>query len=85
MPGRLLRLRAEMKVPDAAVLEFEVSAAPGGGSRLSQRASFVPNSAWGRFYWDAMRPVHAFVFRGMADGIVRAAEGLAVAKAASVT
>ena len=79
VPGRLLRLRAEMKVPGAAVLEFEVSAASGGGSKLSQRASFVPNSAWGRFYWDAMRPVHAFVFRGMADGIVRAAEGLTVA------
>jgi hypothetical protein len=34
----------------------------------------VPNSSWGRFYWDAMRPLHAFIFRGMADGIVRAAE-----------
>src|SRR5688572_19843730 len=75
VPGRLLRLRAEMKVPGSAVLEFEVSAQAGGGSKLSQRASFVPNSAWGRFYWDAMRPLHAFVFRGMADGIVRAAEG----------
>jgi uncharacterized protein YbjT (DUF2867 family) len=75
VPGRLLRLRAEMKVPGAAVLEFEVDARDGGGSKLSQRASFVPNSAWGRVYWDAMRPLHAFVFRGMADGIVRAAEG----------
>lgn len=74
VPGRLLRLRAEMKVPGAAVLEFEVNARAGGGSSLSQRASFVPNSAWGRFYWDFMRPLHAFVFRGMADGIVRAAE-----------
>ena len=74
VPGRLLRLRAEMKVPGAAVLEFEVSPRAGGGSELAQRASFVPNSAWGRFYWDAMRPLHAFVFRGMADGIVRAAE-----------
>jgi uncharacterized protein YbjT (DUF2867 family) len=75
VPGRLLRLRAEMKVPGAAVLEFEVSAQAGGGSKLCQRASFVPDSSWGRFYWDAMRPLHAFVFRGMADGIVRAAEG----------
>lgn len=74
IPGRLLRLRAEMKVPGAATLEFEVSAGTAGGSQLSQRASFVPDSAWGRYYWDAMRPLHAFVFRGMADGIVRAAE-----------
>jgi hypothetical protein len=25
-------------------------------------------------YWEALRPLHALIFRGMADGIVRAAE-----------
>lgn len=74
VPGRLLRLRAEMKVPGVAVLEFQVEARAGGGSSLSQRALFVPNKPWGRLYWDVMRPLHAFVFRGMADGIVHAAE-----------
>ncbi|HEX6316194.1 MAG TPA: SDR family oxidoreductase [Gemmatimonadaceae bacterium] len=77
VPGRLLRLRAEMKVPGGAVLEFEVRERSGGGSSLHQRALFVPNSPWGRLYWEAMRPLHAFVFRGMADGIVRAAEATA--------
>lgn len=76
VPGRLLRLRAEMKIPGVAVLEFEVEPREGGGSNLSQRAFFVPNTSWGRVYWDVMRPLHAFVFRGMADGIVRAAESL---------
>jgi hypothetical protein len=76
VPGRLLRLRAEMKVPGAAVLEFEVEPREGGGTKLSQRAFFVPNTSWGRVYWDVMRPLHAFVFRGMADGIVRTAESL---------
>jgi uncharacterized protein YbjT (DUF2867 family) len=74
--GRLLRLRAEMKVPGAATLEFEVSGEEGGGARaaLTQRARFEPRGGWGRAYWFALRPLHALVFRGMAAGIVRAAE-----------
>jgi hypothetical protein len=74
VPGKRLRLRAEMKIPGVAVLEFEVSERPGGGSSLRQSALFVPVNPWGRMYWEAMRPLHAFIFRGMADGIVRAAE-----------
>ena len=74
VPGKHLRLRAEMKVPGQAVLEFDVDERPGGGSSLRQRAMFVPGNPWGRVYWEAMRPLHALIFRGMADGIVRAAE-----------
>ena len=76
VPGRLLRLRADMKVPGVALLEFEV-----GGTEnetralLRQRAEFHPDGVWGRAYWYALRPLHALVFRGMAAGIVRAAEG----------
>jgi uncharacterized protein YbjT (DUF2867 family) len=74
VPGRLLRLRAEMKVPGAAMLEFVVEERPGGGAILTQRARFQPRGAWGRAYWHLLRPIHRLVFRGMADGIVRAAE-----------
>ncbi|MEO8090456.1 MAG: SDR family oxidoreductase [Gemmatimonadales bacterium] len=75
VPGRLLRLRAEMKVPGAATLEFEVTASPDGTrSVLTQRAKFEPRQGWGRTYWYALYPLHALVFRGMAAGIVRAAE-----------
>lgn len=79
VPGRLLRLRAEMKVPGIATLEFAVAGRPEGGSVLVQRARFHPRGAWGRAYWNALRPVHLFVFRGMAAGIVRAAEAAASA------
>jgi uncharacterized protein YbjT (DUF2867 family) len=76
VPGHLLRLRAEMKVPGAATLEFEVAPeADGSGAVLSQRAQFEPHGTGGRAYWDALRPLHALVFRGLAAGIVRAAEG----------
>ena len=74
VPGRLLRLRAEMKVPGAATLEFAVEDQAGGGAILAQRARFQPRGVWGRAYWHALRPRHLLVFRGMADGIVRAAE-----------
>jgi len=81
-PGRRLRLRAEMKVPGAATLEFAVEDQPGGGAILVQRARFQPRGAWGRVYWNVLRPLHLLVFRGMADGIVRAAEAGATARTA---
>jgi uncharacterized protein YbjT (DUF2867 family) len=79
IPGHLLRLRAEMKVPGAATLEFEVRPeADGSGALLRQRAEFEPRGTGGRAYWDALRPLHTLVFRGLAAGIVRAAEGIEV-------
>jgi hypothetical protein len=75
VPGRLLRLRAEMKVPGTATLEFEVVAGVDESRAvLTQRAEFEPRGAWGRVYWNVLRPLHAPVFRGMAAGIVRTAE-----------
>lgn len=74
VPGMRLLLRAEMRVPGAATLEFEVGASEeGGGAVLTQRARFEPKGRWGRAYWDALRPVHSVLFRGMANAIVRAA------------
>jgi uncharacterized protein YbjT (DUF2867 family) len=75
VPGVRLRLRAEMKVPGEAALEFEVvPAREGAGALLVQRAEFTPRGRRGRAYWAALRPIHRFVFRGMAAGIVRSAE-----------
>jgi uncharacterized protein YbjT (DUF2867 family) len=75
VPGARLRLRAEMKVPGTATLQFEVGASrDGDGAVLVQRAEFDPSGHWGRAYWAALRPIHGLVFRGMAAGIVRSAE-----------
>jgi uncharacterized protein YbjT (DUF2867 family) len=74
VPGRLLRLRAEMKLPGVAELEFAVEDKAGGGARLRQRAQFQPNGFWGRLYWYLLLPFHAFIFGGMAQRIVAAAE-----------
>ncbi len=74
--GRLLRLRAEMRVPGLAWLEFHVEHgdAADGGSRLTQRATFAPHGLAGHLYWWAIAGFHGIVFGGMVSGVVRAAE-----------
>jgi uncharacterized protein YbjT (DUF2867 family) len=72
-PSRLLRLRAEMRLPGRAWLQFEVEPTP-EGSRVRQTAIFDPVGLMGLAYWYALWPLHALIFRGMLRGIVRAAE-----------
>jgi len=73
-PDRRLRLRAEMKLPGRAWLEFEVVPEGGGGSRIRQTAQFDPLGLSGLAYWYLLAPLHAVVFAGMLRGIARAAE-----------
>jgi hypothetical protein len=71
-PDRRLRLRAEMRLPGRAWLQFEVEP-DAGGSVIRQTAIFDPAGVLGRLYWYGIWPVHAWVFRGMVRGIARAA------------
>jgi len=74
-PGRMLRLRAEMKVPGLAWLELRAGTdAERGGSRYDQRAVFFPRGLAGRLYWLAVLPFHGFIFAGMARRITAVAE-----------
>jgi hypothetical protein len=72
--GRLLRLRAEMRLPGLAWLELCVDTGPDGGTRYSQRALFHPHGLLGHAYWWGVSPFHAVVFGGMARNIARTAE-----------
>ena len=74
IPPRLLRLRAEMKMPGLAWLEFTIEPHGDGGSRLTQRAVFYPHGLSGHAYWWSVAPFHRYVFPGMAGHLVRAAE-----------
>jgi len=69
---RLLRLRAEMKLPGRAWLQFEVEP-NGAGSVVRQTAVFDPRGLSGLAYWYALYPLHALVFAGMLRGIAAAA------------
>lgn len=65
---RVLRLRAEMRVPGKAWLQF--TAVPeGDGTRLIQTALFAPRGLLGLLYWYAMYPAHLFIFGDMARGV----------------
>jgi uncharacterized protein YbjT (DUF2867 family) len=71
-PGRLLRLRAEMRLPGRAWLQFEVVPIQ-GGSEIRQTAEFDPVGLLGLAYWYGLWPLHKIVFAGMLHGIGRAA------------
>lgn len=62
----LLRLRAEMKLPGLAWLEFRVGKNPQGQTLVSQRALFHPRGLFGHLYWMSILPLHGFVFPSMA-------------------
>ncbi|WP_439630199.1 SDR family oxidoreductase [Gemmata sp.] len=74
---RSLSLRAEMKLPGEAKLNFEVHPGEGGGgTRLTMTALFRPRGLFGLLYWYAVVPLHGIVFGGMLRGIRKTAEAL---------
>ncbi|MCQ9130407.1 SDR family oxidoreductase [Streptomyces hilarionis] len=80
-PGRLLRLRAEMRLPGLAWLEMRAEPEAGGRARFHQRAVFHPHGLLGHAYWWSVAPFHALVFGGMARNIAQAAVADAAARA----
>jgi uncharacterized protein YbjT (DUF2867 family) len=73
-PDQILRLKAEMKLPGRAWLEFEVNPCD-QGSTIRQTAIFDPLGLAGLVYWYGIYPLHQFVFAGMLRNLARAAEG----------
>ena len=73
-PGKLLRLRAEMKLPGLAWLELAVGQDYDGLTTYSQRAIFRPRGLAGHAYWRSISPFHGVVFGGMLQNITAAAE-----------
>lgn len=71
---RMLRLRAEMKVPGRAWLDLCVEPTADGGALYRRRAVFEPHGLAGQAYWKGIAPFHGVVFGGMARNITGAAE-----------
>ncbi len=72
--GRMMRLRAEMKVPGRAWLQFETLPIDEQKSRLIQTAYFAPKGLSGLLYWYLLYPVHALIFAGMVKKIGQSTE-----------
>lgn len=77
-PDRLLRLRAEMRLPGYAWLQFEVldDEEGTGLTALRQTAFFDPRGIFGYLYWYAVLPFHELIFGNMARRIAQEAEAL---------
>jgi uncharacterized protein YbjT (DUF2867 family) len=71
--GRLVRLRAEMRLPGEAWLEWRIVPGPDGGSELCQRAIFAPKGLWGRLYWYSLLPFHGLIFGRLAHRLTEVA------------
>jgi len=63
--GKLLRLRAEMKMPGLAWLEWSLEPTASGGTKVTQRAIYAPRGLLGHAYWWSVWPMHGLVFPSM--------------------
>mgnify|MGYP003565988728 CR=1 FL=1 len=70
----MLRLRAEMKVPGKAWLQFDVNPKENGESQLNQTAYFAPKGFFGLLYWYILYPIHGLIFSGLVKELKRLAE-----------
>ncbi len=64
----LLLLRAEMKLPGKAWLEFIIDE-ENGKSRLTVNAYFFTTSFFGKIYWYFFLPFHHFIFTDLIEQI----------------
>ena len=75
-PGRMLRLRADLKSPGAGWMEWRLRTQPDGKVLLLQTAFFAPKGITGFLYWYLLYPLHRLVFTGLLNAIARRAHEL---------
>jgi uncharacterized protein YbjT (DUF2867 family) len=71
---RLMRLRAEMKVPGLAWLQFEIVPQSAHRNLLIQTAFFEPKGLPGLLYWYVLYPIHGWIFSKLIAKIVERGE-----------
>lgn len=70
---RFLLLHAEMKLPGAAWLHFELRPHASGRTLLRCCAWFQPKGLLGEIYWYALYPVHRLIFNKLMTAVTRLA------------
>lgn len=73
-PDKRLLLRAEMKLPGRAWLQFEMNPHSEQRTLLVQTAFFAPKGLAGLAYWYLLYPIHRIVFAGMIRNLAKRAE-----------
>jgi hypothetical protein len=78
---RCVSLRAEMRLPGQALLDFRIEPRGNGQCVVRQTALFQPRGLLGLVYWYTVLPFHHLVFPGMLAGIHRDALQIALSSA----
>lgn len=78
-PPSLLRLAAEMRLPGRAWLQYEITPSGQDSSTIRQTAIFDPVGLPGLAYWYLVYPLHAYVFKGMLNGMADNARRVSLA------
>ena len=74
VPGRMLRLRAELRSPGQGWMEWQLTP-DSEGTRLDQTVFFAPRGLAGYIYWYFLWPLHTLVFAGLIKAIARRVRG----------
>jgi uncharacterized protein YbjT (DUF2867 family) len=72
-PGRMLRLRSDLKAPGAGWMEWRVLPQSEGNVLLLQTAFFAPKGITGFLYWYLFYPLHRLIFAGLLKAIAHRA------------
>ena len=71
---RRLLLKAEMKLPGSAILDFSIVTKENDTVELHQIARFIPRGLGGILYWYSVSPLHELIFTGMLTRIAQLVE-----------
>lgn len=74
IPGKMMLLRAEMKLPGRGWLQFQVNEIGNDKSLLRITAYFEPKGFFGYIYWYLLYPIHTYIFKGLIRKIKEKAE-----------
>ncbi len=73
-PGRMMRLRAELRVPGTGWMEWRATRHAEEETLLTQATYFAPRGMSGFLYWYLLYPVHRIVLAGLIRAIARDAQ-----------
>ena len=69
--NKLIRLKAEMKLPGSAWLQYEIISIDNEKCEIIQSAYFAPKGLGGLIYWYSLYPIHKIIFSGLINTISR--------------
>jgi hypothetical protein len=72
--GHSLRLKAEMKLPGQAWLQFDVIPLGVGDAILTQTTRYAPKGLLGLLYWGVVLPAHRLISYGLLQALSKESE-----------